>query len=322
MPFVVANQDAIPGRLDRESTAVLVHAKASVRLSSIIFDLWILSKPEINFLIALATFTGLCLGHVHHSDPFPLLLSLRTICGTVLVAGGTATLNQYVERHFDAQMRRTALRPLATGRVKPSAGRSLGLVMVVAGSAYLAVAVNALTGALAIATVLGYLLVYTPLKRRSSLCTLIGALPGATPPLIGWAAAAGRLQAGAWVLYAILLLWQIPHFMAIAWIYREDYERAGYRVLPPVSRRSVFVNWMIVVPLVILMPVSILPLMQGNAGALYKCGALLASGSFLYLGALLAIHKSNLRARRLLLASVVYLPLLFLLLIATSIWPR
>src|SRR5262249_10768565 len=152
--------------------------------------------------------------------------------GTLLVASGAATLNQYVERHFDAQMRRTTRRPLAAGRLEPSAVLSFGLGLSFGGAIYLAAAVNALASLLAVLPFASYLAVYTPLKRKTPLCTLAGACSGAMPPLIGWAAASERVNAGAWPLYAILFLWQLPHFTAIAWMYREDYARAGYAVLP------------------------------------------------------------------------------------------
>jgi protoheme IX farnesyltransferase len=288
----------------------------ATRLYSTLFDYWTLTKPEVNFLIVVATFTGFYLARAHQADPFPLLLALRTIIGTVLIASGTGTLNQYVERQFDAKMRRTARRPIAAGRLKSSAGLAFGMVMAAIGSAYLAIAVNLLASTLAVITLLSYLLLYTPLKRKSPLCTLIGALSGAIPPLIGWAAATGSLSSGAWILYAILFLWQFPHFMAIAWLYREDYERAGYHVLPASERRDTYINWMTIVPLVVLIPLSVAPSLAGNAGTGYQFGSLLAGAVFLHSGCELALHKANIHARGLLLTSIVYLPVLFTLLIA------
>jgi len=175
-------------------------------------DYWALTKPEVNFLIAIATFTGFYLawpGQLHH---FPLMLLVHTLVGTLLVASGTGALNQYVERRFDAQMRRTARRPLAAGRLSPSAVRWFGITLSSAGSVYLAIAVNLLASLLAIVTLLSYLFLYTPLKRKTPLCTLVGAFPGAMPPLIGWAAASGGLSLQAWMLYAMLFLWQFPAF--------------------------------------------------------------------------------------------------------------
>jgi len=201
-------------------------------------DYWALTKPEINFLIAIATFAGFYLACPTQLHAFPFLLLIHTLLGTLLVASGAGALNQYVERRFDAQMRRTARRPLAAGRLEASAGLWFGIVLSFAGGIYLTVAVNALASLLAVITLVTYLTLYTPLKRMTPLCTVVGALPGAMPPLIGWAAASGKLSFEAWVLYAMLFLWQFPHFMAIAWMYREDYSRAGYLVLPRVSKRD------------------------------------------------------------------------------------
>ena len=206
----------------QEVSAVAEHGTAS--------DYWTLTKPEVNFLIAVATLTGFYLGRPAQLDHFPWLRLVHTLLGTLLVAGGTGTLNQYVERHYDAQMRRTARRPLAAGRLTPPAVLWFGIALSSLGSIYLAIAVNTLGGVLTIATLASYLFLYTPLKRKTPLCTLVGAFPGAMPPLIGWAAASGRLSLEAWILYAMLFLWQFPHFMAIAWMYREDYDRAGYFV--------------------------------------------------------------------------------------------
>jgi protoheme IX farnesyltransferase len=210
----------------------------STPIFSIISDCWTLTKPEVNFLIVLTTFTGFYLGHAHQSGHFPFSLLTCTLVGTLLVASGTGTLNQYIERRFDAQMRRTARRPLATGRLKASVGLTLGIVLATLGSVFLAVSVNSLASALALFTLFSYLLVYTPLKRKSPVCTLIGAIPGAMPPLIGWAGASGHLSSEAWLLYGILFLWQLPHFMAIAWMYRDDYQRAGYSILPSADMRQ------------------------------------------------------------------------------------
>jgi protoheme IX farnesyltransferase len=269
-------------------------------------------------MIVMATFTGFCLGRADQAHPFPLSLAFHTIIGTVFIASGAGTLNQYVERQFDSQMRRTARRPLAAGRLDPSVGFVFGITMAVIGGAYLAVAVNLLASALAGITILSYLLIYTPLKRKSPVCTLIGALSGAMPPLIGWAGATGSLSSRAWILYGVLFLWQFPHFMAIAWLYRDDYDRAGYCVLPSPGGRDAYVNWMTIMPLVALIPLSIVPSPYGNIGTMYKCVSLLGDVVFLYYGCVLAFHKTNLHARWLLLTSVVYLPVLFTLVIASQ----
>ena len=278
-------------------------------------DYWALTKPEVNFLIVVTTFAGFYLGHAGPWRDFPLLLSINAVLGTLLVASGTGTLNQYIERQFDAQMRRTARRPLAAGRLKSSAVLWFGITLSVAGSVYLAVAVNLFSSVLAIATLLSYLFLYTPLKRKTPLCTFVGAFPGAMPPLIGWAAASGNLTLQAWTLYALLFLWQFPHFMAIAWMYREDYDRAGYQVLPHDARaRASFVNWQTLVPLLALALLSLFLALTGVPSAthtLCSIGALLLSFGFLYYGAQFAANKSGATARRLLAASIIYLPLVF-----------
>jgi len=283
--------------------------------STVLSDYWALTKPEVNFLIVITTFAGFYLGHAGHWRNFPFLLSINAVLGTLLVASGTGTLNQYIERRFDAQMRRTARRPLAADRLKPSAVLWFGTALSAVGSIYLAVAVNLLSSALVIATLLSYLFVYTPLKRKTPLCTLVGAFPGAMPPLIGWAAASGKVSFEAWTLYAVLFLWQFPHFMAIAWMYREDYDRAGYLVLPHDPRaRAGFVNWQTLLPLSALVPLSLLPALAG-ASRSFSIGALLLSLGFLYYGAQFAVNKSGSAARRLLAASIIYLPLLFVLIV-------
>ena len=180
------------------------------------------------------------------------------------------------------------------------------------------VSVNLLASALALFTLCSYLLIYTPLKRRSPACTLIRAIPGAMPPLIGWAGASGHLSSEAWLLFGILFLWQFPHFMAIAWMYRDDYQRAGYRVLPAAGRQCVFINWMTVLPLLVLIPLTLFPAFFRHANAIYALGTLFVGSIFLYHGSVLALHKSNQHARRLLLASIAYLPAVFALLIASS----
>ena len=283
--------------------------------STVLSDYWALTKPEVNFLIVITTSAGFYLGHAGHWRNFPFLLSINAVLGTLLVASGTGTLNQYIERRFDAQMRRTARRPLAADRLKPSAVLWFGTALSAVGSIYLAVAVNLLSSALVIATLLSYLFVYTPLKRKTPLCTLVGAFPGAMPPLIGWAAASGKVSFEAWTLYAVLFLWQFPHFMAIAWMYREDYDRAGYLVLPHDPRaRAGFVNWQTLLPLSALVPLSLLPALAG-ASRSFSIGALLLSLGFLYYGAQFAVNKSGSAARRLLAASIIYLPLLFVLIV-------
>jgi heme o synthase len=288
-------------------------------IRSQVADYWSLTKPEVNLLIAITTLAGFCLARPTGPGPFWLMPLISTLLGTLLVAAGTGTLNQYIERGYDAQMRRTARRPLAAGRLEPSAVLRFGILLSCAGAIYLAVAVNPLASLLAVLTLVSYLFLYTPLKRKTPLCTLAGAFPGAMPPLIGWAAASGTLSLEAWVLYGIVFLWQFPHFMAIAWMYREDYARAGYLVLPFGEHRSAFMRWQSLAPALALIPVSLAPTFLGHAGAVYLLGALLLSSGFFYYAAELALHRSNDVARRLLFASIIYLPLVLLLMVLDKV---
>jgi protoheme IX farnesyltransferase len=277
--------------------------------SSLFSDYWALTKPEVNFLILITTFVGFYLAS-SGNEQFSFARLFNTLLGTLLVASGTGTLNQYIERKFDAQMRRTSRRPAAAGRLTPSSVLAFGTALAAAGSIYLAISVNLLASGLATLTLLTYLFVYTPLKRKTSMCVLVGAFPGAMPPLIGWAAATGRLNIEAGILYAMLFLWQFPHFMAIAWMYREDYERAGYLVLPKGNARVPFVIVETLLPLVALVPISIMQSPARHAAAFYCAAALLGAG-FTYFGWQFVFERSRVAARRLLMASIVYLPLLF-----------
>ena len=283
--------------------------------STLFSDYWALTKPEVNFLILITIFAGFYLASATDGQ-FPFARLFNTLLGTLLVASGTGSLNQYLERKFDAQMSRTARRPAAAGRLRPSAVLAFGTALAVTGSIYLATAVNLLASMLATLTLLTYLFVYTPLKRRTPLCTLVGAFPGAMPPLIGWAAASGNLTLQAWTLYGLLFLWQFPHFMAIAWMYRQDYDRAGYLILPhDGTARARFVNCQTLLPLLALAPLSLLPGLAGASRTFYWIGALFLSFGFLYYGMQFVLYKSGSAARRLLAASIIYLPLLFVLIV-------
>jgi len=299
----------------------LVPARAQAgAIRSAAADYWALTKPEVNLLIAIATFTGFCVAVPGPLREFPWLRLVHTLLGTLLVASGTGTLNQYIERRFDAQMRRTARRPLAAGRLKPAAVLWFGIALAAIGCIYLSTAVNVFASLLALLTLLSYLFLYTPLKRKTSVCVLIGALPGAVPPLIGWTAASGRLSFEAWILYALLFLWQFPHFMAIAWMYREDYARAGYLVLPYGRARIRFVVLQTMLPLVVLLPLVLLPAAIGRQSVLYCFGALLLSLGFSFYGVQFVLRRSNAAARRLLLASIIYLPSLLVLIVLLRGW--
>lgn len=280
-------------------------------------DYWVLTKPEVNFLVVMSTLAGYYLAL---RGPLDIFLLLNTLLGTLLVASGTGTLNQYIERKSDASMRRTARRPLPAGRIKAVEALVFGLLLAIGGGLLLWVEVNPLASVLALLTLTTYLLIYTPLKRKTALCTLIGAFPGAMPPLIGWAAARGSLNAESLVLYSILFLWQFPHFLAIAWMYREDYSRAGLRMLPPEDIDGRLTSRQIIAFLVALVVVSMVPTLIGQAGKVYLFGAVVLGSYFLLHGARLVRNRTNVLARRLVLASVLYLPLVFGLMMFDKIW--
>lgn len=267
-----------------------------------------LTKPRITFLIVLTSAAGFCLGSRSAVD---YALLAHAMIGIALLASGIATLNQFMERDLDALMRRTADRPLPTGRLLPFEALWFGLALTIAAEVYLAAFVNLLTAALGLTIIAGYLLLYTPLKTRTTLSTAVGAFPGAMPPLIGWAAARGEIGVAAWVLFAILFLWQFPHFLAIAWMYREDYGRAGIRMLPVVEPEGRVTGQQIVAFTIMLVPVSLFPVILGISGRFYFVAALALGLLFLACGVRAALSKSNQHARQLLLASVLYLPLLF-----------
>jgi protoheme IX farnesyltransferase len=293
--------------------AKLAPPRVEEGLARVLKEYWALTKPEVNLLILVTTFAGFFLASKPGPSEFRILPVIHALLGTLLVASGAGTLNQFLERYYDAQMRRTARRPLSSGKFESSHALWYGISLSVAGAVYLAVAANVLACLLALATIVSYLFLYTPLKRKTPLCTLIGAFPGAVPPLIGWAAARGRLDPEAWVLYAIVFLWQFPHFMSIAWMYREDYARAGYLVLPLEGRRDRFAIWQSLGVSMILVPISLIPALTGAAGLVYSLGSIFLGLNFVYYSGRFAFRKSNIAARNLLNASIIYLPLLFIL---------
>jgi heme o synthase len=282
--------------------------------SNALFDYWELTKPEINFLIVVTTAVGYWVGSPAALSHFPWMPFVHTILGTALVSSGAATLNQLIELRYDALMRRTERRPLASGRIASAHALWFGVLLSVVGVVYLAALTNAFASLLAALTLLSYLFLYTPLKRITSLCTLVGAVPGAAPPLIGWAAACGHLDATAWVLFAIVFLWQFPHFMSIAWMYRADYRRAGYLVLPAGDVKGRFVACQCLLPALGLLIVAIVPALRGHSGIVYFAGALVLGGVLLYYSARFVLQRSATSARQLLLTSILYLPVLFALL--------
>src|SRR6266508_4091518 len=271
-----------------------------------------LTKPRITFLIVLTAAAGFALASQARIDYSGLV---RAMVGIALLSSGIATINQYMERDLDALMRRTANRPLPSGRLLPLQALTFGVGLIVGAEIYLAVLVNPLTALLGLTVIAGYLFGYTPLKTKTSLSTMVGAFPGAVPPLIGWAAARGSIGLEAWVLFAILFLWQFPHFLAIAWMYREDYSRAGILMLPVVEPDGRVTAQQIVVYTVLLLPVSLLPTALGISGKVYLYGAIALGLLFLFCSLRAAFSKSRHEARRLLLASVIYLPLLFILMV-------
>ncbi|HEY5883757.1 MAG TPA: heme o synthase [Pyrinomonadaceae bacterium] len=271
-----------------------------------------LTKPRITFLIVLTSAAGFALASPGAVN-FPALLS--AMFGIALLSSGIATLNQYIERDLDCLMRRTADRPLPSGKLHPNEALIFGWTLTIVAEVYLALVVNPLSALLGLTVIAGYLFAYTPLKTRTTLSTMVGAFPGAVPPLIGWAAARAEIGLEAWVLFAILFLWQFPHFLAIAWMYREDYGRAGILMLPVVEPEGRVTAQQIIVYTVLLVPVSLLPALLGTSGKIYFVGAIVLGLLFLYSSIRAAISKSRQEAKRLLLASVIYLPLLFILMV-------
>jgi protoheme IX farnesyltransferase len=266
-----------------------------------------LTKPRITLLILICTAVGYWFG-CGASFHWPILA--HALLGTALLASGTSSLNQWYEVDSDAKMRRTRRRPLPAGRIKRSHGLAFGLLLSGAGFADLWYGTNLLAAALGLFTLLTYLLLYTPLKQRSPACTTVGAIPGAMPPLIGYAAAGHGINAGAMALFLILFVWQFPHFDAIAWMYRDDYARGGIRMLPVIDPDGESTARRVVVCSLLLIPISLAPLFLGMTGALYAAAAIAAGLGVLYFGARLGRERTLARAHALLLATVFYLPAL------------
>jgi len=273
-------------------------------LMSRLRDYYTLTKPEVNLLILMTTSAGYYLAS---RGPLKIGGLVSTLVGTLLVASGTATLNQWMERVWDGQMRRTSMRPLPSGRISSREALIFGILLSVAGGIYLAAAVNLLSALLAISTLLSYLFIYTPLKRKTPLCTMIGAFPGAMPTLIGWAGAGAVINRQALLLFGLLFLWQFPHFLAIALMYRDDYSRAGYHMLPSFDRDAHFTRAEILLFTLALIAITMLPF--SGAGVLYFVGMLLPGIFLLYYVVRLMSSASKISASRLLHASVLYLPI-------------
>lgn len=271
-------------------------------------DFVALAKPRLNVLVVATSAAGYYLGTTGRPALLPMAAA---VTGTALVAGGAAVLNQLYERDTDALMERTRLRPLADRRLSPLDAWVFGVALASAGLLTLAVVSGVIATLLALATIVIYLVVYTPMKRRSSLSTLVGAVPGALPPLIGWAASSGTLSVGGWSLFAIVFLWQIPHFMAIAWMYRDDYQRAGFPMLPVVEPDGRRTGRQAVLYAAALLPVSLVPSMVGVSGQLYFWLALVLGTGLVALAVRFASHRSDSAARALFYGSITYLPLLW-----------
>jgi len=277
-----------------------------------------LTKPDVSFLVLMTTAAGYYMGARGAVDWLHLI---QTVFATLLIAAGTATLNHYIERESDRYMRRTASRPLPSGQLQPREALWFGVILSVAGAIDLYFTAGFLPSALGVLTCLSYLLAYTPLKKRTVWATAIGAFPGAIPPMIGWAAAAGTLDRGAWLLFAILFLWQFPHFYAIAWMYREDYARAGILMLPVVDREGTRTFRQIILTAVALVGVSLLPAVMGLAGVRYFFGALVVSTALVQVCVWAASSRTNVRAKWLMHATVLHIPVLLALMIFDKI-PR
>jgi protoheme IX farnesyltransferase len=274
-----------------------------------------LTKPRLNFLVVATSAAGYYLGAISAADP---LAMTAAVAGTALVAGGAAVLNQLYERDTDALMRRTRLRPLPSGRVTPGDARNFGLGLSIAGLALLALRANWLAASIALGTLLVYLAIYTPMKRRTPLATLVGAVPGALPALIGWTASHGSVAPGGAALFAIVFFWQIPHFMAIAWLYRDDYGKAGFPMLPVIEPEGRRAGRQALWYAVALVPASLVPWWVGVAGAIYFAVALTLGVALVALAARFNGSRSESSARALFFGSIAYLPLLWVVLVANK----
>lgn len=294
----------------RSDAAALAPAHARSR------DFVALAKPRLNLLVVASTLVGYAMAP---GQPLGFVAVAGLLLGTGLVAGGASAFNQVLERDLDALMRRTRNRPLPDQRLQPIEGVLFGSAITLAGLILIVAASNLLAAGVALATLLSYVAVYTPLKRRTSFGTVIGAIPGALPPIIGWAAVEGALTLQPWVLFGIMFLWQLPHFLAIAWMYREDYARAGYPMLPVIEPDGGSTGRQAVVYAAALVPLSLAPALMQMTGEIYFAGALVLGLAFLWLTLRFARTRSVADARRVFFGSIVYLPVLWVLMIANKI---
>jgi protoheme IX farnesyltransferase len=275
-----------------------------------------LTKPDVSFLVLLTTAAGFYMGV---RGPMDWLKLAHTVFATMLIAAGTAALNHYIERESDCHMRRTASRPLPSGLLQPGEALWFGVALAIAGAADLLLVGGWMASLLGVLTCLSYLLAYTPLKKRTVWATFVGAFPGAVPPMIGWTAATGHLDKGAWLLFLILFFWQFPHFHAISWMYREDYARAGIQMLAVVDRDGTRTFRQIIITAAMLVGVSLLPSVLGLAGVLYFFGALVLSTALVQVCLWAASEKTNLRAKWLMHATIIHIPVLLGLMVYDKI---
>jgi len=298
---------------DAPAAAASIPLPAARRSPGLLADYVALTKPRLNCLVVATSATGYYLGGRGSTD---VMAMTQAVAGTALAAGGAAVLNQLYERETDALMRRTRLRPLPDGRVAPADARIFGIALSLAGLLLLAARANWLAAGLALATILVYLIVYTPMKRRTPLSTLVGAVPGALPVLIGWTASHGSVALGGATLFTIVFLWQIPHFMAIAWLYRDDYGKAGFPMLPVIDPQGRRAGRQAVRYAAALVPVSLAPTFAGISGTVYFVSALVLGLALLVLAVRFAATRNDRAARALFLGSITYLPLLWIVMIA------
>jgi protoheme IX farnesyltransferase len=275
-----------------------------------------LAKPRLNLLVVASTLVGYAMAQ---GDALGLLGVIGLLLGTGLVAGGASAFNQVLERDLDALMRRTRRRPLPDQRLQPIEGVLFATALTLIGVLMIVAVSNVLAGAVALATLVIYAVIYTPLKRRTSFSTVIGAIPGALPPVIGWAAVTNGISAEAWTLFGIMFLWQLPHFLAIAWMYRDDYARAGYPMLPVLEPDGRSTGRQSLVYAAALLPVSLAPTAIGMSGDVYLSGALVLGLAYAWLTLTFARSRSMQDARRVFFASIIYLPLLWILMIADKL---
>jgi heme o synthase len=300
----------------KDAQVIAAAGVSPARTGNAVLDHLALTKPRLNFLVVASSAAGYYLGAVGGVQPWAMALA---VVGTAFVAAGSAVLNQLYERDTDALMRRTRLRPLPDGRVSPADALIFGTALSVAGVAVLALQANILAAGLALATLVIYLAIYTPMKRQTPLSTVVGAVPGALPPLIGWTASRGAIDAGGLSLFAIVFLWQIPHFMAIAWMYRDDYAKAGFPMLPVIEPDGRRAGRQAFGYAVALFAASVAPTLVGVSGWIAFTSAVVMSIGLVALAARFAASRTDQTARQLFYATITYLPLLWMALILDKV---